>query len=356
MASVSPSRRTLLALALSLVAIAPYPAHAHFVLRSPASWRVQDGLGGPQKLGPCGNEGAGGETGIVTAYAPGETITITFDETIYHPGHYRVALAVNDRSELPDPPPVSEGATPCGSVPIADAPAFPVLADGALVHTAPFPEPQSVRVTLPSDLTCARCTLQVLEFMSNHGLPCFYYHCADISIRAGAETSCTSDADCADDDGCTSDRCNPDTRRCESVDTSSCDDGDPCTRDTCTAAEGCVGQPIGLDDVTTGFLGALDLPPCASEQVPPAVTALFRKADTLVTRAAGTPAKAGRLLIRGRKRLQRAAKKVTKATGRRLSTECGTAMSAALAQAGGNVECLLRQTRQPVSAAQPDSP
>jgi hypothetical protein len=289
----------------------------------------------------------------VTAYAPGETITITLDETIYHPGHYRVALAVDDRSELPDPPPVSEGLTPCGSVPIAEPQTFPLLADGALVHTVPFSEPQSIHVTLPSDVTCTRCTLQVLEFMSNHGLPCFYYHCADISIRAGAETSCTSDADCADDNACTSDRCNPDTRRCETVDTSSCDDGDPCTRDTCTAGAGCVGQPIRLDDVTTGFLGTLDLPPCASEQVPPVVDALFEKADGLVTRAAENPPKAARLLSRGRKRLRRAAKKVTRATGRRLSTECGTALDAALEQAGGNVDCLLRQTRSKLPPAAP---
>jgi MYXO-CTERM domain-containing protein len=27
--------------------------------------------------------------------------------------------------------------------------------------------------------------LQVVEFMSNHGAPCFYHHCADITIQAG---------------------------------------------------------------------------------------------------------------------------------------------------------------------------
>jgi len=33
----------------------PSPASAHFVLQEPASWWSQDGNGGPQKQGPCGN-------------------------------------------------------------------------------------------------------------------------------------------------------------------------------------------------------------------------------------------------------------------------------------------------------------
>jgi uncharacterized protein (TIGR03382 family) len=43
-------------------------------------------------------------------------------------------------------------------------------------------------VTLPADKTCTNCTLQVLEFMSNHGLNmpggCYYHHCATINIVA----------------------------------------------------------------------------------------------------------------------------------------------------------------------------
>src|SRR5262249_59307064 len=99
---------------------------------------VQDDQVNPQKLGPCGDEGTAASTGIVTAFAPGDTVTITIDETIFHPGHYRVALAVADRSELPDEPPVTPGETPCGSVPVAVPPAFPVLADGALEHAVPL--------------------------------------------------------------------------------------------------------------------------------------------------------------------------------------------------------------------------
>ncbi|HET9930270.1 MAG TPA: SCE4755 family polysaccharide monooxygenase-like protein [Polyangiaceae bacterium] len=165
-------------------------SHAHFVLKSPAAWATQDALGSPQKSAPCGQSDPGAPataTGTVTAFRPGETITITIDETVFHPGHYRVLLATKSRSDLPADPPVTAGDTPCGSTAISSAPVFPLLVDGALKHTAPFAGPQSIEVQLPSDVTCDKCTLQVVEFMSDHGLNnpggCFYHHCADISIQ-----------------------------------------------------------------------------------------------------------------------------------------------------------------------------
>jgi hypothetical protein len=127
-------------------------------------------------------------------FRPGEAIEVTVDEKIFHPGHYRVALAVNDRSELPPPPVVTAvGTDPCGSAEIQDPPAFPILADNVLPHTQPFGGPQTFSVTLPTDVTCSRCTLQVIEYMSNHGRPCFYYHCADISIQGDPATPTATD-------------------------------------------------------------------------------------------------------------------------------------------------------------------
>ncbi len=155
------------------------PAHAHFHLDAPPAWSQQDDQGDPQKNGPCGGSMP---TGVVTAFKPGETITITIKETVTHPGHYRVALALSDRAELPKEPVVTPDNT-CGSAEIQKNPAFPVLADGMLQHTSAFEGPQSFQVTLPSDVTCDKCTLQVIEFMSEHPKPCFYYHCADISIK-----------------------------------------------------------------------------------------------------------------------------------------------------------------------------
>jgi MYXO-CTERM domain-containing protein len=173
-------------------------AQAHFILEVPAAKTEQDALGNPQKTPPCGDPGA---TGPVTTFQAGETITVTIDETIFHPGHYRVALAVNDVSELPDAPPVTPGASDCGSTIIQDPPIFPVLADGELVHDAAFGGPQSFEVTLPDDVECDNCTLQIIEFMSSHGAPCYYYHCAAIAIEgSGNPTYDGTDGSSADGD------------------------------------------------------------------------------------------------------------------------------------------------------------
>jgi hypothetical protein len=173
--------------AVGLLVFAPSDARAHFILKTPESWRTQDGSGSPQKAPPCGDDGSAPETGIVSAYRTGDTVTITIEETVFHPGHYRVALAVNDRSELPDEPRVeADDKSDCGSTTIQDPPVFPVLADGLLLHTQRLEGPQTVTVKLPADVTCEKCTLQVIEFMSNHGLNnpggCYYHHCANIAI------------------------------------------------------------------------------------------------------------------------------------------------------------------------------
>jgi MYXO-CTERM domain-containing protein len=203
--NISRLRRVGAAVALLTCTLVALPARAHFTLDAPPTWMSQDFLGSPQKLGPCGDEAGGMSTGTVTAFQQGDTITVTIDEKIFHPGHYRIALAIHDRSELPAEPVVTPAGTPCGSVEIQSPPIFPVLADGVWPHTAPFSGPQTVQVKLPADVTCTNCTLQVIEFMSNHPLNnpggCFYHHCADIAIAApvgpdggggGAASSSTS--------------------------------------------------------------------------------------------------------------------------------------------------------------------
>jgi MYXO-CTERM domain-containing protein len=192
---------------LAALTLSARSADAHFVLQAPACWMSQDSIGLPEKLGPCGDEDDGTDaatpSGIVTAYQVGATITVTINEEIFHPGHYRIALATTDRSQLPAEPLVEAGATACGSVPIEDPPVFPVLADNVFPHTAPFTSPQTTTVTLPANVTCTKCTLQVIEFMSDHGLNvpggCFYHHCADISVSSsipdgGTDSGATNDA------------------------------------------------------------------------------------------------------------------------------------------------------------------
>lgn len=196
----------------AIAAIAPLPAHAHFLLEAPASYDALDPATGlPEKLGPCGNEDPQTLTNAVTAFQEGQAITITVDEVVFHPGHYRVALAMTPdhmQASFPDDPAVTAGPTSsgtalcpnpygetsaCGTVQTEAPPAFPVLADGLFEHCVPFTEPQSATIMLPQGVTCSKCTLQVIEFMSDHGpnVPggCFYHHCADVSISAGAAPS-----------------------------------------------------------------------------------------------------------------------------------------------------------------------
>jgi hypothetical protein len=175
-------------------------ARAHFALVAPDSWAAQDALGLPEKSAPCGQADPGipvMPTGLVTTADAGSLLTITIDEKIFHPGHYRVSLAP-DQASLPADPPVTAGATPCGSTTIADNPTLPLLADGLLVHDAAFNGPQTIQVQLPDGVTCTNCTLQVTEFMSDHPLNnpggCFYHHCATLTIVAPPPDAGPSDA------------------------------------------------------------------------------------------------------------------------------------------------------------------
>lgn len=169
--------------------VTAHAALAHFYLEAPPNAFSQDALlGDPQKAPPCGNVNGTAATNIVTTYEAGQTITIRLRETITHPGHYRVALGVTGPQSLPAEPPVTAGTTACGSTTIQNPPVFPVLADGMLLHTSAFSGPQSFQVTLPANVTCTNCTLQVFQFMSQHGLNvpggCFYHHCATINVVA----------------------------------------------------------------------------------------------------------------------------------------------------------------------------
>jgi len=174
------------------LAIAPF-ASAHFRLLEPQSWIVENNLGDPQKLGPCGGTSAnGGEpTNMVTKATGGQKLHIKVQETVFHPGHYRVSLAVNSRADLPADPQVvtRDGAKGPQSVsaPIQNPIQMPVLADGLFPHTAKVEAPLETDVTLPN-ITCTKCTLQIVQFMAEHGLNkdggYYYHHCADLQITA----------------------------------------------------------------------------------------------------------------------------------------------------------------------------
>jgi hypothetical protein len=187
---------------LTIVAsiLAPQFAGAHFKLLEPASWIEENQLGDPQKLGPCGGTSAnakgpanpGKASGIVTEAKGGTMMHIKVQETVYHPGFYRVALAVNSRTELPADPEVKTRDSAKGPQSVSAAiqypPQPPVLADGLWQHNGKMANPvMETDVPLPN-INCAKCTLQIVQFMAEHGKNAdgdyTYHHCSEIKITA----------------------------------------------------------------------------------------------------------------------------------------------------------------------------
>lgn len=170
-------------------------AAAHFNLKAPlpSSNSTNGGKGGF----PCGPDAS---SAVITEVMGGSQIPVTVEETTFHPGFYRVALSLNKSNaniamarmtELPkdnvvrgmnnmilDP----EGPGNSVSADYQATPVFPVLADNLFAHTTDVKNFTQM-ITLPN-VTCERCTLQVIEFMAEHGPDYFYRHCADLKITA----------------------------------------------------------------------------------------------------------------------------------------------------------------------------
>lgn len=169
------------------VLLLPLVASAHFKLNAPASMAEQDAvLGDPQKTAPCGqDDGDFNLTNVITPMAPGSMLEISVTETIAHPGHFRVALADNMGMLPADPLVTPITGDQCGSTVIDTDPQMPVLADGLLVHTSKLPANSKMMVMLPN-VECQNCVLQVIQYMSSHGAPCFYHHCATVNVSNSA--------------------------------------------------------------------------------------------------------------------------------------------------------------------------
>ena len=187
---------TRFALGLSAaVLLAPSNVDAHFTLMAPASWLVENRLGDPQKKGPCGGTSAdaGTPTNVIGKVQGGQTLHVKVQETVYHPGHYRIALAVNSRAELPADPEVTTRDSERGpwsvSAKIQSPAQPPVLVDGLWAHTdrTAIAQPFETDITIPN-ITCEKCTLQIVQFMAEHGRNTdgdfSYHHCADLQITA----------------------------------------------------------------------------------------------------------------------------------------------------------------------------
>lgn len=193
-------RRTFL---LTFVMLASLTASTdgHFVLVYPAASLLQNRLGDPQKIGPCGGVSAnpgrgtpanpGVPSGAVTDLKGGSNLNLLVQETIFHAGHYRVALA-RTAAQLPPDPVVTTAQTEKGvrsaSAPIQSPAVAPVLADGLFNHTERSAQNFEAEIAVPN-FECKNCVLQVIEMMFDHpGIAVdggfTYHHCAIVNITA----------------------------------------------------------------------------------------------------------------------------------------------------------------------------
>jgi MYXO-CTERM domain-containing protein len=163
----------LVGFALSALLV-PAVADAHITMTSPTPRY------GPAyiKNGPCGKGIAlDARTTNVTRFKPGQKITVTWNETVPHPGHYRIAFDP-DGQRFTDP-----------SAPDDVAPRMYVLVDNIADKTGT--QSYSQDVTLPN-ITCTNCTLQLMQIMTDKqangwGNDDFYYQCADLVLESDAD-------------------------------------------------------------------------------------------------------------------------------------------------------------------------
>jgi Lytic polysaccharide mono-oxygenase, cellulose-degrading len=144
-------------------------AVAHIQLTSPTPRYKYSATG--IKTGPCGaTTGTKNTVGVPTHLTAGQSLTVMFTETVFHPGFFRISLNTTGAETFPAISPTPQTAV-----------VAPVLADNILMHTIGSSGVMRMfTVTVPST-TCAKCTLQLTQFMSDNPTS-GYYECADVVI------------------------------------------------------------------------------------------------------------------------------------------------------------------------------
>lgn len=162
----------LTALAATVILAHSATAYGHIAMTRPAP------RSDAQKAGPCGATGSTRSTNVTT-YRPGETITVEWDETVDHPGHYRIAFDDNGNDSFRDP-----------NLPNDNFPQTLVdqITDKVVGR-------YSQQVTLPN-MSCTNCTLQLVQVMTTT-VPynSFYYQCADLVLSNGTDPGPGPDPD-----------------------------------------------------------------------------------------------------------------------------------------------------------------
>ncbi|MEW5849880.1 MAG: SCE4755 family polysaccharide monooxygenase-like protein [Myxococcota bacterium] len=143
--------------------------HAHARLVWPTPRSQSDSL----KTAPCGNVAPGTEREELVA---GTQLEVSFEETINHPGWFRLALGTADDEGFDE------------NIILDDIPHSNVG-----TATRSNPRPYDVTITVPNT-PCEECTLQLIQVMTEGPDPTTtsgypeYYSCADIRIVAGSSS------------------------------------------------------------------------------------------------------------------------------------------------------------------------
>jgi hypothetical protein len=146
----------------------------------------------------------------VTTFLPGQTITVTWNEVIGHPGWYRISFQPD--GDIFEIPPASDGpygdGTPGGNFPTENLTGMTDPATGSMIlldriADNPGNGPYSQDITLP-DIECTNCTLQLIQVMTSAHGPYnepggndIYFQCADMILSATLPDAAPSQPDAA---------------------------------------------------------------------------------------------------------------------------------------------------------------
>ena len=174
-----------LVLGFASATLAPSLASAHVRLVYPTPRYATPAMANSStdiKAQPCGraNDSRTTDMSRITVLEPGQTIMVQFNETINHPGHYRIAFDDSGQDAfIPSPTMRSQ---------VQTGPMFtlPVLVDNIADKVGGS---YMVSVTMPN-MECENCTLQLIQVMvttdtwtATGADPDIYFTCADIVLR-----------------------------------------------------------------------------------------------------------------------------------------------------------------------------
>jgi hypothetical protein len=125
----------------------------------------------------------------MTMLTSGQKLTVSWDETIQHPGHYRIAFD-SDGNDFPDPTSFTDIATANKDL----GNGVIVLLDGIMDKTS---KAYTAEITLP-DIECNNCTLQLIQVMTDkapYGDGNDNYHeCANLVLKKAGGAAAGSGA------------------------------------------------------------------------------------------------------------------------------------------------------------------